>query len=95
MISQSRLLILDWNVRICLFAKKDWKSALLVEGLLDQPGDNREVAPLIVGGQDDRVLVLGGGHFCESSGCFGVQLLSPGQVQSRKIEKKRVESEWL
>lgn len=56
---------------MCLFAKEDWKSALLVEGLLDQPGDNREVAPLIVGGQDDRVLVLGGGHFCESSGCLG------------------------
>jgi hypothetical protein len=48
---------------MCLFAKNDWKSALLAEGLLDQPGDNREVAPLIVGGQDDRVLVLGGGHF--------------------------------
>lgn len=37
--------------------------ALLVEGPLDQPGDDREVAPFIVGRQDDRVLVLGGSHF--------------------------------
>lgn len=51
----------------------NWWSALLVEGPLDQPGDNREVPAFIVGGQDDRVLVLGGGHFFERFRYFGVQ----------------------
>ena len=37
--------------------------ALFVEGLLEQPDDNREVLAFVVGGQDDGVLVLGGCHF--------------------------------
>lgn len=78
------------------FIVGNWRSALLGEGPLDQPGDDREVAPFIVGGQDDRVLVLSSSHFViERVRYFGVQELSPGQVRSRKREKKRVGSEWL
>lgn len=36
---------------------------LFVEGLLEQPNDDREVLALVVGRQDDRVLVLGDSHF--------------------------------
>ena len=36
---------------------------LFVEGLLEQPNDDREVLALVVGRQDDRVLVAGlGSH---------------------------------
>lgn len=38
------------------------KRILLGKGPLDQPNDDREVLALIVGRQDDRVLVLGGSH---------------------------------
>jgi hypothetical protein len=55
------------------FARGNWRFALLIEGLLDQPGNNREVPAFIVGGQDDRVLVLGGGHFCDRFRYYGVQ----------------------
>lgn len=37
--------------------------SLLVECSLDQPGNDREVPALIVGGKDHRVLVLGVCHF--------------------------------
>lgn len=39
------------------------KYILLIEGPLDQPDNDREVPPLIVGGKNDRVLVLGRRHF--------------------------------
>ena len=35
---------------------------LLTESPLDQPADNREVLPLVVGRQNDRVLVLDRTH---------------------------------
>ena len=43
-----------------------YKRILLVEGPLDQPDDDREVPPLIVGGKNDRVLVLRRCH-CKST----------------------------
>lgn len=36
---------------------------LRIESPLDQPDDDREVPPLIVGGKNDRVLGLGRAHF--------------------------------
>ena len=38
------------------------ENLLLTECPLDQPADNREVLPLVVGRQNDRVLVLDGTH---------------------------------
>lgn len=35
---------------------------LFGESPLDQPDNDREVLPLVVGRQDDRILVFGGAH---------------------------------
>lgn len=43
-------------------------SVLLAECSLQQPADDREVATLVVGREDDGVLVLFGGHFGEGLG---------------------------
>jgi len=45
---------------------------LLSEGAVQQPGDNREVAALIVGRKEDRVLVLGGGCHVKTEVAEGV-----------------------
>lgn len=42
---------------------KSRKSILLPKCPLQKPAHNREVAPLIVGREDDGILVLGGTHF--------------------------------
>lgn len=59
-------------------------SILFIESLLNQPGDDREVAPFIVGWQDDRVLILGGIH-------FGIELIqnSINVSRTKAIKSKR------
>lgn len=39
----------------------------LGEGAVEEPGDDGEVLALVVGGQDDRVLLLGDSHFDDVS----------------------------
>jgi hypothetical protein len=38
------------------------KNSLFAEGPLQQPTDNREVLPLVVGWEDNRVFALNGAH---------------------------------
>lgn len=69
-----------------------WVS-LVVESLLDQPDDDREVPSLIVGRQDDGILVLGGTHCDRSEFQKSVKISRAKAIQTR-ARKKAVGSEW-
>ena len=65
------LLVVYFNIRL------DFKRILLGKSPLDQPNDDREVLALVVGRQDDRVLVIGGSHVVLE--VFRAQLMALGK----------------